>query len=691
MKKVLIVSVLVLLLALSLVACDDNTPETPVCDHQIVIDEAVPATCVDTGLTAGAHCSVCGEILVAQETVDATGIHTPVIHEAIAPTCVETGLTEGSHCSVCDEIIVAQETVDATGIHTSVIDEAVAPTCATTGLTEGSHCSICGEILVAQETVEVLDHKYDSNCDEDCNVCFETRRISHVDVNPTDNSCDSCGADVDSITFTLSDDGTSYVISDANVFISGDITLPSTYNNKPVTSIDRAFSYCDDLTSIIIPDSVTTIGSSAFYDCTSLTSIVIPDSVTTIDDLAFGKCTSLTSVIIPDSVIVIGNRAFENCDGLTSIIVDEDNPNYKSIDGNLYSKDGKTLLKYADGTSNTIFEIPAGVTSIGDYAFAFCTSLTSIIIPDSVTTISKYVFWQCDSLTSIIIPDSVTTIDEFAFRDCDNLTSVTIGSGVTTIAYGAFDDCFSLTSIIVDKDNPNYKSIDGNLYTKDGRRLIQYAIGKLNTTFEIPAGVEIVGHDAFSDCDSLTSIVIPDSVTTISKYVFWQCDNLTSIIVDEDNPNYKSIDGNLYSKDGREFIQYAIGKLNTTFDIPAGVTTIGEDAFSICDSLTSIIIPESVTTIGSFAFRMCDSLTSIIIPDSVTTIGKNAFSNCTSLTSVTIGSGVTIIGNQAFYDCKSLTDVYFTGTEEEWDQIVIGWDNECLTNATIHYNYVPEE
>ncbi|MBO7326627.1 MAG: hypothetical protein J6U74_03860, partial [Clostridia bacterium] len=239
MKKVVIISVLVLLLALSLVACDDNTPETPVCDHQIVIDEAVPATCVDSGLTAGAHCFICGEILVAQETVDATGIHTPVIHEAIAPTCVETGLTEGSHCSVCGETLVAQETVDATGIHTSVIDEAVAPTCSTTGLTEGSHCSICGEILVAQETVEVLDHKYDSNCDEDCNVCFAIRRISHVDANPMDNSCDSCGADVDSITFTLSDDGTSYVISDANVFISGDITLPSTYNNKPVTSIDQ--------------------------------------------------------------------------------------------------------------------------------------------------------------------------------------------------------------------------------------------------------------------------------------------------------------------------------------------------------------------------------------------------------------------------------------------------------------------
>ncbi|MBO5777105.1 MAG: leucine-rich repeat domain-containing protein, partial [Clostridia bacterium] len=379
------------------------------------------------------------------------------------------------------------------------------------------------------------------------------------------------------------------------------------------------------------------------------------------------------------------------CDGLTSIIVDEDNPNYKTIDGNLYSKDGKTLLKYAEGTSNTIFEIPAGVTTMGSFAFADCNRLTSVIIPDSVTIIYDYTFDNCDGLTSIIIPDSVTIIREFAFRYCDNLTSVTIGSGVTTIVDNAFYQCFGLTSIIVDEDNPKYKSIDGNLYSKDGRELIQYAIGKLNTTFEIPAGVEIVGYDAFAFCDNLTSIIIPDSVTTISMYAFAHCDSLTSIIVDEDNPNYKSIDGNLYSKDGKTLIQYAIGKSDATFDIPAGVTTIGEDAFSNCDSLTSIIIPESVTSVGEFAFRYCDSLTSIIIPESVTTIGKNAFSGCTSLTSVTIGSGVTTIGKQAFYSCNSLTDVYFTGTEEEWNQIVIGWDNGCLTNATIHYNYVPEE
>ena len=192
-------------------------------------------------------------------------------------------------------------------------------------------------------------------------------------------------------------------------------------------------------------------------------------------------------------------------------------------------------------------------------------------------------------------------------------------------------------------------------------------------------------NSAFYDCDSLTSITIPSSVTSIGDYVFRYCDSLTSIIVDVSNEKYKSIDGNLYTKDGKTLIQYAIGKKDTSFIIPDGVTSIGNEAFYDCDSLTNITIPSSVTSIGDYAFYGCDSLTSITIPSSVTSIGWYAFYSCDSLTSITIPSSVTSIGNEAFVYCYNLTTVYYTGTESEWNAISIGSSNSNLSSATRYY------
>ena len=302
------------------------------------------------------------------------------------------------------------------------------------------------------------------------------------------------------------------------------------------------------------------IGNRAFYNCDMLTSVVIGDSVTSIGNYAFQDCASLTSVTIGDSVTSIGSYAFENCASLTSVV------------------------------------IPDSVTSIGAYAFYDCESLTSISIPDSVTSIGNAAFWNCTSLTEINIPDSVTTIGYSAFSNCDSLTSVTIGDSVTSIGEGAFYNCTSLTSIEVDGNNTAYKSIDGNLYTKDGKTLVQYAIGKTATTFTVLDSVTSIGEDAFLNCDSLTSVVIADNVTSIGNSAFAYCDGLTSVTIGD------------------------------------SVTSIGEDAFYYCTGLTSVTIGDSVTSIGDSAFSSCYSLTSIVIPDSVTSIGDSAFSSCYRLT-----------------------------------------------------------
>ena len=154
------------------------------------------------------------------------------------------------------------------------------------------------------------------------------------------------------------------------------VTLPDS-----VTSIgNNAFSCCTSLTSVTLPDSVTNIGGGTFYYCTSLISITIPNSVTSIGNNAFPGCTGLTSITIPDSVTSIGYHAFDNCTSLTSINVDENNQNYKSIDGVLFDKNADTIICYPAGKTDKSYAIPDSVTSIGDYAFTNCTSLESITI-----------------------------------------------------------------------------------------------------------------------------------------------------------------------------------------------------------------------------------------------------------------------------------------------------------------------
>ena len=204
------------------------------------------------------------------------------------------------------------------------------------------------------------------------------------------------------LAYAINEDGNTASVIGIGAATNTNIIFASTYNGLPVTAIrGYAFEECYNLTSVVIPDSVTTIGEDAFDYCYSLTSVVIGDSVTTIGDWAFSECYSLTS-----------------------ITVNEYNQYYKSIDGNLYTKDGKTLVQYAIGKTATQFIIPDSVTTIGDDAFRYCDSLTSIVIPDSVTSIGRYAFEDCYSLTSIVIPDSVTSIGEYALQYCDSLTSV---------------------------------------------------------------------------------------------------------------------------------------------------------------------------------------------------------------------------------------------------------------------------
>ena len=201
----------------------------------------------------------------------------------------------------------------------------------------------------------------------------------------------------------------------------------------------------------------------------------------------------------------------------------------------------------------------------------------------------------------------------------------------------------------------------------------------------IPHGITSIGRGAFSCCDSLTTVSISDSVTTIGMLAFFSCASLTNIVVAEANTNYKDIDGNLYTKDGKCLVQYAIGKTETAFTIPNSVTNIYNYAFSCSNILTNVVLPDSLTWINSDAFLECTSLTSIIIPDNVIYIGGNAFCYCISLKSIVIGNSVESIGYFAFFHCSLSNAVYFKGTSSDWENISIGNYNERLTDATRYY------
>ena len=371
--------------------------------------------------------------------------------------------------------------------------------------------------------------------------------------------------------------------------------------------------------------------------------------------------------------------------------------------------DGTVEITDYNGSAKTV-DIPEkingkSVTSIGDCAFRYCTSLKSITIPNSVMEIGSSAFSGCSSLTSITILNSVTEIGVYAFKGCTSLTSITIPNSVTNIGDSTFWGCSSLTAIYVAVDNKNYTSVNGVLFNKDKTALICYPAGKTDKSYNITNSVTSIGDYAFNGCSSLTSVTIPNSVTEIGGSAFVGCASLKSITM----PNSVTSIGDMAF--------YKCSSL-TSITIPDSVTSIGSSAFSDCSKLRSITIPNSVTSIGAWAFNGCTGLTAINvamenqnyvspdgvlynkdkttiicypagkkgnnykIPDGVTEIGSIAFSRCSSLTSVTIPNSVTSIGSGAFNGCTSLTRVTIPKSVTK-----IGWNafSDCtsLTSITI--------
>ena len=307
--------------------------------------------------------------------------------------------------------------------------------------------------------------------------------------------------------------------------------------------------------------------------------------------------------------------------------------------------------------------IPSGVAKIGDFAFYGCSKLKGVHISDLVNWCriafgvlasplrqAHELYLNGERVTVLVIPEGVTAIGADAFAGCSGLTDVTIPASVTNVGVDAFAACSNLTNIVVDPGNANYTSKSGLLLTKDGRTLVQ----GVNGVVTIPAGVDVIGPDAFYGCGGLTDVTIPASVTNIGELAFTACGRLMSISVETGNEVYSSRDGMLLNKDGTTLI---LG-VNGDVEIPSGVVTIGEWAFRGYPGLTRVVIPASVRDIGVAAFYECGNLTNTMMQGGVTNIGSAAFWGCSGLTRLVIPDGVTHIGQNAFSSCDGLTEVF---------------------------------
>jgi hypothetical protein len=364
--------------------------------------------------------------------------------------------------------------------------------------------------------------------------------------------------------------------------------------------------------------------------------VAIPDTtngyaVTGIGDYAFEDVTNLASIVIPGTVTNIGVAPFLNCTGLTNISVNATNLFYSSSKNVLFDKAQSILLAYPAGLTNSTFQIPFNVKSVGQYAFAYCPNLTIIALTNRA--IGEFAFTHCTGLTSVTI--GATNVGVAAFAFCTCLTNIVIS--VTNISIGglAFAFCTNLT---VASFSGNAPPDVGSAFYGDSDAVVYYLPG---TT----------GWDAtFGDAPTA------EAPTPASEFSFRE-DNSSITIVEYLGPGGPvlipaSINGSAVTTLAPDAFS---GAKITSVTIPNSVTNIGPLAFVECESLTNVSIPHSVTVIGVSAFQYCYGLTGIAIPGSVKSIDDSTFVYCFALTSVMIPSSVTNIGSAAFAGCTSLT------------------------------------
>lgn len=606
-------------------------------------------------------CSECG-------LIEAKGEHVLVHEEGeiiLAPTCTEGGRIEFA-CAICEYKYYVE--IDALGhdiqegiqyddekhwhtcsrcedhvdseLHNLQETEVLkAPTCTEGGLIKYQCLDCLYEITIE---VEALGHDLADEWELDsqshwhrCSRCNEKIGSGLHELNDY-NSCTICNYNegIEHLVFTLNEEGTSYSITGFKDSLNlSTLYIPVIYQGLPVTSIgleafknclilntviispgiltlsNGAFMGCTNLSNATICDSVIAMGNSTFSGCTSLEGITLPSAITSIGESMFSGCSMLSSISIPEAVSSIGSKAFENCTSLEAINL---NCKIKVLEDRVF---------YGRSKLETV-QLGEEIISIGSYVFYECRLLKNINIPAQTTAIGAYTFYNCKALAGITLPADLSIISERLFYGCSGLLELAIPDEVIEIQHYALYDCDSLVSL----DLNNVK------------RLLTASIG---------------------ECDSLVTLTMSYTIESIDTYAFSNI-NLENFYyngtIDEwcmikfNNFNSNPMRGanNLYminSSLGYILVNdisvpSGITQINNyqfygfkgkTITLPAGITSIGESAFSYASGIESISLPDGVTTIGMYAFFTCENLKTIRIPSSITDVGVRAFEGCNKL------------------------------------------------------------
>lgn len=401
--------------------------------------------------------------------------------------------------------------------------------------------------------------------------------------------------DPSGLTLELNDDGASYAVTGIGTYADSALVIPSTFNGKPVTAIERnAFSSAHKINSVVIPDSVTTIKANAFGFCRHLISVKLGKGVASIEERAFDYCSSLVEIINNSSLVITAGASDNGNIALNALSVHNGESKLVKENGFLFiTHDGTSYLAAYDGNDEAI-SLPASYNGNG-------------------YEILTHAFYQTATLKSVSIPAAVTVIGDRAFSNCSNLSEINIAEGVTEIGEYAFNACKA-------------------------------------TSLTLPGSISAIGDSAFAQCYNLAEVTLGGAIEDIGELVFADCGKLSKVNVKSLN-DWLGNDINPFG--GSQYYDLFVdGEKLEEAVIPSGVTSIGKGAFFRCRSIKSVELHEGVTEIGESAFRSCPFIEEIVFPDGVKTIGDYAFNDCEALTRVVFGKDVNYIGFEAFVGCN---------------------------------------